>query len=133
MDSMSLTLPAKSDYVLALRLFISGVAARTDMHVEDIEDVKSAINEACVLLLSGVESGKLKVDVYIHEHGMDVEITAEDCEYGSERLDEITFDYFICSNGACVMMIAGMTVNSGIARDAKGLFKSVSMSFAALT
>ena len=35
MDSMSLTLPAKSDYVLALRLFISGVAARTDMHVED--------------------------------------------------------------------------------------------------
>lgn len=126
MDSMSLTLPAKSDYVLALRLFISGVAARTDMPVEDIEDVKSAINEACVLLLSGIESGKLKVDVYIHEHGMDVEITAEDCEYGSERLDEITFEI-------SRMMIAGMTVNSGIARDAKGLFKSVSMSFAALT
>lgn len=124
MDSMSLTLPAKSDYVLALRLFISGVAARTNMHVEDIEDVKSAINEACVLLLSGVKNGRLEIDVDIDADGMFVEITAKDCQYGSERLDEITFEI-------SRMMIDGMTVKSGITRDADGLFKSVNMKFAA--
>lgn len=125
MDKISLTLPAKSDYVLALRLFMSGVAARTNMSVDDIEDVKSAINEACVLLLTGVTKGGLAIEIELNQNAIDVRITAEGCEYNDERLDEVTFEI-------SRMMLANLTVNSAITKDENGLFKDISMSFATL-
>lgn len=125
MDKISLTLPAKSDYVLALRLFMSGVAARTNMSVDDIEDVKSAINEACVLLLTGVTKGELAIEIELNQNAIDVRITAEGCEYNDERLDEVTFEI-------SRMMLANLTVNSAITKDENGLFKDISMSFATL-
>ena len=44
---VKLTIPCLSEYVGVARLAISGIAARMEFPVEDVEDIKIAISEAC--------------------------------------------------------------------------------------
>ncbi len=76
-DILTLTLPAKAKYVLPLRLYISGVATRMNYEVNDMEDVKTAVSEACVLLLSEIEDGDLRVVIETGEKLLEVDLTLE--------------------------------------------------------
>lgn len=51
-DVIKLEFPAKPDYILAVRLAVSAVAERAGFDIEDIEDLKVATAEACMLLLA---------------------------------------------------------------------------------
>lgn len=51
-DVIKLEFPAKPDYILAVRLAVSAVAERAGFSIEDIEDLKVATAEACMLLLA---------------------------------------------------------------------------------
>jgi serine/threonine-protein kinase RsbW len=44
---MKLTIPAASEFVGVVRLAISGVATRMNYTIEEIEDIKISISEAC--------------------------------------------------------------------------------------
>ncbi|MGH3414285.1 MAG: anti-sigma factor [Marmoricola sp.] len=46
-----LQVPAGSSYVGVLRITAAGLAAQAELTVEDIEDLRMAIGEACALLL----------------------------------------------------------------------------------
>lgn len=50
-DVIKLTLPAKPDYIGALRMFISAVAARMDFSIVDIDDIRTAVSEGCTLIM----------------------------------------------------------------------------------
>ncbi|MBQ9942712.1 MAG: hypothetical protein IJP03_06880 [Christensenellaceae bacterium] len=50
-ERFTLEFPAKAQYMLPLRLYISGLAARMDFSVDSVEDIKTAVSEACTLLL----------------------------------------------------------------------------------
>lgn len=50
-DIIKLEFPARPDYILAVRLVVSAVAERGGFAIEDIEDLKVASAEACILLL----------------------------------------------------------------------------------
>jgi serine/threonine-protein kinase RsbW len=65
-DVVKIGIPAKPDYILAVRLAISAVAERAGFNIEDIEDLKVAAAEACMLLLAG------------HNGGLDINITVKD-------------------------------------------------------
>src|SRR3978361_1874848 len=43
--------PADAAYVATLRMTAAGLAARCDLTVDDIEDLRLAVDEACALLL----------------------------------------------------------------------------------
>ncbi|MDR7854955.1 ATP-binding protein [Tissierella sp.] len=47
-DIIHLTIPKKPDYISLVRLTTSGIAYSIGLNVEDIEDIKVAIGEACV-------------------------------------------------------------------------------------
>lgn len=51
-DVVKIGIPAKPDYILAVRLAVSAVAERAGFNIEDIEDLKVAAAEACMLLLA---------------------------------------------------------------------------------
>ncbi len=51
-DKVFLSVPAKPDYILAVRLLVSAVAQRADFSFDEIEDMKVASAEACTLLLA---------------------------------------------------------------------------------
>ena len=46
-ETVKLVLPGRSEYLQVARLATGGVAARTSLTVDDIEDLKVAVGEAC--------------------------------------------------------------------------------------
>ena len=48
---VELRLPAESAYVAVLRMTTAGLAARLDFTLDDIEDLRMAVGEACALVL----------------------------------------------------------------------------------
>ena len=51
MTPMTLTVPAREEWVLVLRMAASGVSALFDVPVDVMEDLNTAIEESCDLLL----------------------------------------------------------------------------------
>ena len=54
---VSLRVPADGAYVSVLRTMTAGLAARLDFTVDDIEDLRIAIGEACALVLPQAQEG----------------------------------------------------------------------------
>lgn len=52
-DVVQLTVPADPAYVAVVRTAAAGLAARADLTLDRIEDLRIAVDEACALLLSG--------------------------------------------------------------------------------
>ena len=60
---VSLRVPADGAYVSVLRTMTAGLAARLDFTVDDIEDLRIAVGEACALVLpEAVPGGSLEAD-----------------------------------------------------------------------
>jgi serine/threonine-protein kinase RsbW len=56
-DIVTLILPAASAYLSVLRTATASLAARADFTLDDIEDLRIAVDEACALLLVGAVPG----------------------------------------------------------------------------
>jgi serine/threonine-protein kinase RsbW len=55
-DHVELRLPADSAYLSVLRTATAGLAARLDFTLDDIEDLRIAVDEACALLLQQADT-----------------------------------------------------------------------------
>jgi serine/threonine-protein kinase RsbW len=53
-DFVELRLPAQSAYLSVLRTATAGLAARLDFTLDEIEDLRIAVDEACAMLLPDV-------------------------------------------------------------------------------
>jgi serine/threonine-protein kinase RsbW len=74
-DVIKLEFPAKPDYILAVRLAVSAVAERAGFDIEDIEDLKVATAEACMLLLAACpDTVDIKITV---DSGMQIDLSAQ--------------------------------------------------------
>jgi serine/threonine-protein kinase RsbW len=51
-DHVQVSLPAESAYLSVLRTATAGLAARLDFTLDEIEDLRIAVDEACAMLLS---------------------------------------------------------------------------------
>jgi serine/threonine-protein kinase RsbW len=56
-DVVELRLPAESAYLSVLRTATAGLAARLDFTLDEIEDLRIAVDEACAMLLPDVMAG----------------------------------------------------------------------------
>src|ERR1700749_2856939 len=56
-DVVDLRGPADGAYVATLRLTAASLAARCDLTIDDIEDLRLAVDEACALLLPHAQTG----------------------------------------------------------------------------
>jgi serine/threonine-protein kinase RsbW len=56
-DQVGITLPASSAYVAVLRTAAAGVAARMEFTLDDVEDLRMLVDEACAVLLPAARSG----------------------------------------------------------------------------
>lgn len=75
MDIIKLSIPKKADYISIARLTTSGIGHSMALNVEDIEDLKLAIGEACInsLILDNKEKINLKFE--ISEIKLSIEVT----------------------------------------------------------
>ncbi len=56
-DHVSLRLPATGVYLSVLRTATAGLASRLDFTLDDIEDLRIAVDEACAMLLAKAVAG----------------------------------------------------------------------------
>ncbi len=64
-----LRLPADGAYVSVIRTAASGLAARLDFTIDDIEDLRMAVSEACALVLPEADEGSDLVTSFYLAHG----------------------------------------------------------------
>jgi serine/threonine-protein kinase RsbW len=86
---VELRLPADGAYVSVVRTTTAGLAARLDFLIDDIEDLRIAVGEACAMVLPEADPGSDLVCSYYLSPGrltVAVEVSAtspEGPEYGS--------------------------------------------------
>ena len=73
----TLRLPADSSFLAVLRTATSGLAARLHFTLEDIEDLRIAVDEACALLIGQARPGaSLECSFWLGEATMTVQVSA---------------------------------------------------------
>ena len=63
-DVVELRLPADGAYLSVLRTATAGLAARLDFTLDEIEDLRIAVDEACALLFPDAEPGSAMTCVF---------------------------------------------------------------------
>jgi len=63
-DTINIRIPAKSDYISAVRLAISGIAGNMDYDVNEIEDIKSCVAESCIMLLCSTVCDSIEINIH---------------------------------------------------------------------
>jgi hypothetical protein len=82
-DAIELTLPADTRLVRLARLMASGIAAATGFDVDEIEDLRIAVDEVCAGLIDR-GSGPLHLRFVTHGGALEVEAWAP-CESDDDR------------------------------------------------
>lgn len=75
-DAVEIRLPADSAYLSILRTATAGLAARLDFTLDEIEDLRIAVDEACAMLLPhAVESAQLTCRFHLDPATLEVTVT----------------------------------------------------------
>jgi serine/threonine-protein kinase RsbW len=76
-DQVSIRMPAEGAYLSVLRTATAGLAARLDFTLDEIEDLRIAVDEACGMLLAQAPSGaSLECDFTLGDDYMSIAVSA---------------------------------------------------------
>ena len=76
-DQVTIRMPAEGAYLSVLRTATAGLAARLDFTLDEIEDLRIAVDEACGLLLSQATPGAdLDCDFTLAEDSVTIAVSA---------------------------------------------------------
>jgi serine/threonine-protein kinase RsbW len=89
-DRIELTFPARGDLIVLARLVTSAVSARAGFDIEELEDLRLAVGELCLLTLQGHDAryGGLRVELNVLGDAIDVQCTLEHAAPSGEAQPE---------------------------------------------
>ncbi len=105
---VELRLPAESAYVAVLRMTTAGLAARLDFTLDDIEDLRMAVGEACALVLEhAAPHGDLHASFDLSDGSIRVSVAADSTSdvgpdadsFGWQVLTALTNDVDVSRDG----------------------------------
>jgi serine/threonine-protein kinase RsbW len=78
-DRIELRFPARGDLIVLARLVTSAISARAGFDIEELEDLRLAVGELCLLTLQGHDAryGDLCLLLSVLEDAIEVECTLE--------------------------------------------------------
>ena len=83
MDTLKLTIPPKTIYLKSMRLFAASLASDIGFNIEKVEDIRVVVSEAINYKMSDKD---IKINFYIKENLMKVEVIGKDREIEEENL-----------------------------------------------
>lgn len=86
-----LTIPGNPKYVGAVRLAVSGLAARLELSYEDVEDLKLAVAEACARAITHGNGEKISIECVLLENGLALSVS----DSGTHPQDEEDLGIFL--------------------------------------
>ena len=77
-DFVEVSIPADGAYLSVLRTATAGLAARLDFTLDEIEDLRIAVDEACAMLLAEADAGSvLECDFELGGDTMTISVSAQ--------------------------------------------------------
>jgi serine/threonine-protein kinase RsbW len=78
-DHIELTFPARGDLIVLARLVTSAISARAGFDIEELEDLRLAVGELCLLTLQGSDAahGDLRLELTVLDDAIGVACTLE--------------------------------------------------------
>ena len=73
-DNFHLSLPAKSDYIGIVRLTTSGICSSMNFNVDEIDDIKVCVGEACNNVLEQKEIEQIYIDFKVEEKELKIKV-----------------------------------------------------------
>lgn len=87
MKCMTLTIPARKECILVMRMTAAGVCALYDLPVDVMEDLRTAIDESCELLMhQDYVAETLTLHCEARKDGLHISVTAQKC--ASQQCEE---------------------------------------------
>jgi serine/threonine-protein kinase RsbW len=85
-DRVELTFPARGDLVVLARLVSSAISARAGFDIEDLEDMRLAVGELCLLSLQGgdARNGELRLEFSCTDETLDISCTLLGADPGAD-------------------------------------------------
>lgn len=109
-----LRLPAAGAFVAVLRSTVAGLAARADFTLDDIEDLRMAVGEACAIVLEqAAEDSSLLCDVDLGRGELTLHVAAEAGESEARDPDHGSFAWQVLS---ALTTSVGSSVDDGRVR-----------------
>jgi len=89
-DHIELTFPARGDLIVLARLVTSAISARAGFDIEELEDLRLAVGELCLLTLQGHDAryGDLRLELSVLDDAIGVQCTLEHAAPGGETHPE---------------------------------------------
>lgn len=90
-NSILIRIPSKPDYVSMVRLSTSSVGYNIGLNVDEIEDIKVAIGEACINSLSITNNETITIEYFITDKKLEINVSGaredipKDIEESKER------------------------------------------------
>lgn len=91
-DSISMVLPSKAEYVGVIRLTVSAIANRMGFNIEEIEDIKVAVAEACTNAIKHGLNQDFNVSFDIFEEKIAIAIKDKGRGYNTAEMSDPDLD-----------------------------------------
>lgn len=88
-DTIILVLPSKPEYVSVARLTVSGIASRMGFDIEEVEDIKLAVAEACTNAIKhGYKEcpGEYEVKASVEGNCLSISVSDKGCGFEMENV-----------------------------------------------
>jgi len=95
MDQIMLTIPPKAEYIMVVRLTLSGITARAGFDFETIEDLKMAISEVFNLFEIEKLSRKISIEFNVTSEYLDIRIDVPNGELTGNDLAKMILQTLI--------------------------------------
>ena len=123
-DHISMRFPADTEYISAIRLAMSGLAGKMDYNLDEIEDLKSCVAEACLLLLCGQNCSALDIDIDI-EPGKTIKVNVRGMEAKAAPCGE---EYCADFNEEISRLMIGALSEGVVFNESGGILDSIAFS-----
>jgi serine/threonine-protein kinase RsbW len=93
-DRVELIFPARGDLVVLARLVTSAISARAGFDIEELEDLRLAVGELCLLSLHGSDdrTGDLHLEFTVFDDAIDITCTLIGATGGGEHVSDLPDD-----------------------------------------
>ena len=119
---VELRLPADGAYVSVLRTTTAGLAARLDFTIDDIEDLRIAVGEACAMVLPEADPGSpLFAEFFLAPSLLTVRVTVSGSEIGKPDYDSFAWQVLDTLASSATADVDGDTVAVTLTMEAEML------------
>lgn len=85
-DLISMNMSVNPDFISVIRLTLSGVASRIGFSLDDIEDMKVCVSEACTNAIKHSKKDEFQVKFYVYPDRLTIEVLDDGIGYDVDSL-----------------------------------------------